>query len=141
MSTAAPLAAPARPLPSPFDRIDQLTGSPQPEATWWAALVQALDRLEERTLEHRANHPRLHSQLSFDAPHLADRATTMNRELDGVRQQVRAARNLVGDRVGDPGAVREVSTVAAQVARRLRRWEQRASDLLHNAYRVDMGGE
>ena len=141
MSTAAPHAVPAHPLPSPFDRIDQLTRSPQPEATWWTALAQALDRLEERILEHRANHPRLHSQLAFDAPHLADRATTMNRELDGVGQQVQAARSLAGERAGDPDAVRQVSTVTAEVSRRLRRWEQRASDLLHHAYRVDIGGE
>lgn len=141
MSTASPLAVPAQSVPSPFDRIDQLTRAPRPEAAWWVGLVQALDRLEERILEHRAHHPRLHSQLAFDAPHLADRATTMNRELDGVGQQVRAARSLVGDRAGDPGAVREVSTVTAEVARRLRRWEQRASDLLHHAYRVDIGGE
>jgi hypothetical protein len=126
---------------APFDRIDQLTRSPRPEATWWVALVQALDRLDERILEHRANHPRLHSQLTNDAPHLADRATTMDRELDGVGQRVRAARSLVGERAGDPAAVREASRVTAEVARRLRRWEQRASDLLHNAYRVDIGGE
>lgn len=126
---------------APFDRIDQLTRSPQPEATWWVALGQALDRLEERILEHRANHPRLHNQLVTDAPQLADLASTMDRELDVVGQRVREARTVVGEHAGDPSSVAAVSTMTAEVARRLRRWERKASDLLHTAYQVDLGGE
>ena len=137
MFTTVPFA----PAGSPFDRVEQLIRVPRPEATWWVALVQALDRLEERILEHRANHPRLHGQLASDAPHLADRASTMDRELDGVGQQVRAARSMVGERAGDPTAVTEASTMTADAARRLRRWERKAGDLLHNAYQVDIGGE
>ncbi len=129
------------PAIAPLDRIDQLTRSPQPEAAWWVALVQALDRLEERILEHRANHPRLHDQLVADAPQLADLASTMDRELDVVGQRVREARTVVGEQAEDPSSVAAVSTMTAEVARKLRRWERKASDLLHNAYQVDIGGE
>lgn len=126
---------------APLDRIDQLTRSPQPEATWWTALVQALDRLEERILEHRAGHPRLHDQLVADAPQLADLASSMDRELDVVGQRLREARTVVGEHVGDRSSIAEASRIAADVARRLRRWERKTSDLLHTAYQVDIGGE
>lgn len=141
MSTAAPLVSPARPVPSPFDRIDQLTRTPRPDATWWVALVETLDRLEERILEHRSNRRGLSRQLTFDAPHLAQRASSMDLELDGVRKRLRDLRGLAGRHAGEPGAVGEVSRLTADVARVLSRWERRASDLLHSAYLVDHGGE
>lgn len=141
MSTAAPLVSSARPVPSPFDRIDQLTRTPRPDATWWVALVETLDRLEERILEHRSNRRGLSRQLTFDAPHLAQRASSMDLELDGVRKRLRDLRGLAGRHAGEPGAVGEVSRLTADVARVLSRWERRASDLLHSAYLVDHGGE
>lgn len=141
MSTAAPLVSPAQPVPSPFDRIDQLTRTPRPDATWWVALVETLDRLEERILEHRSNRRGLSRQLTFDAPHLAQRASSMDLELDGVRKRLRDLRGLAGRHAGEPGAVGEVSRLTADVARVLSRWERRASDLLHSAYLVDHGGE
>ena len=104
MSTAAPLVSPARPVPSPFDRIDQLTRTPRPDATWWVALVETLDRLEERILEHRSNRRGLSRQLTFDAPHLAQRASSMDLELDGVRKRLRDLRGLAGRHAGEPGA-------------------------------------
>lgn len=141
MSAITPVVAPLSPSGSPLDRVDQLTRSPRPDATWWVAVVETLDRLEERILEHRSHRRGLSRQLAFDAPHLAQRASSMDDELDGVRQRLRDVRGVAGRQAGDPGAVGEVSQLAADLARMLRRWERRASDLLHNAYLVDHGGE
>ena len=127
-----------------LDRIEVHLSEPDPGALWWVELVGHLDRLDDALAMHRADVEGpggLHAQVLSDAPRVAPAVARLEIEHDRLADQIREARLRVGAISGDPEGVDEAITATRELVQRLRRHQSDADDLVHEAYRVDIGGE
>lgn len=127
-----------------LDRLDVHLTEPEPGALWWVELVAYLDRLDDELAIHRADVEGpggLHAQVLTDAPRVAPAVARLEIEHDRLATQIREVRLRVGGMSGDPEGVDEAIGATRELVRRLRRHQSDADDLVHEAYRVDIGGE
>ena len=129
---------------SDLDRLELHLAEPDPGAIWWVELAAQLDRLDDAMAVHRADVEGpggLHAQVLAEAPRVAPTVARLEIEHDRLAVRIRELRLLVGQRSGDPEGVAEVSAEVAELVARLRRHDADADDMVHEAYRVDIGGE
>lgn len=129
---------------SDLDRLELHLAEPDPGAMWWVELAAQLDRLDDALAVHRADVEGpggLHAQVLAEAPRVAHTVARLEIEHDRLAVTIRELRLLVGQLSGDPDGVAEVSAATAELVARLRRHDSDADDMVHEAYRVDIGGE
>jgi hypothetical protein len=127
-----------------LDRLELHLAEPEQGATWWVELAGHLDRLDDGLALHRADVEGpggLHAQVLADAPRVAPAVARLEIEHDRLSSQIRDVRLRVGAISGDPEAVPEAIESTRDLLARLRRHQSDADDLVHEAYRVDIGGE
>ncbi len=127
-----------------LDRIELHLAEPEPGALWWVELVAYLDGLDDALAMHRADVEGpggLHAQVLTDAPRVAPAVARLEIEHDRLADQIREARLRVGAISGDPDGVGEAVAATRELVQRLRRHQSDADDVVHEAYRVDIGGE
>lgn len=125
-------------------RLTELARDGRGLAGWWVEVTRQLDDLAEAVLATPgdvADVLGLTEQFRTDAPHLVGRWQRLAREREGLYDQVSAVRLLAGSYAGDPTAVGPVSRAVKDVVARVRRFQERTTDVLLDAYARDMGGE
>jgi hypothetical protein len=80
-------------------------------------------------------------QLREDAPHLMGRWQRLAGERDGLYAAVIEVRLLASRSAGDPTAVFGVNRAIREMLVRVRRFQERTTEVLLDAYERDMGGE
>jgi hypothetical protein len=113
-------------------------------ALWWVALTQQVDAFDDHLARHRADVEGpggLHSQVLADAPRMAPEVARLEIEHDRLGDLIRQIRIRVGELAGDPASTDEAIALVSDLVQRLRRHDEAAASLLHEAYRVDIGGE
>jgi hypothetical protein len=124
-------------------RLAELAGDSRGRASWWVEVTRHLDELAESVLGGAVDLdlPGMTEQLRADAPHLLPRWQRVSAERDGLYAQVSELRQVAGSSAGDPGAVGAVSRAIQELLVRVRRFQERSSDVLFDAYGRDLGGE
>lgn len=119
-----------------------LADTPEPAASWWVELVAELDELSVRLMaDLQTVWTGLQAQLIRDAPHLSAQLRRLDAEADELQGRLVAARILAGRFAGDQAFVREIRDEVRDLLHRLRRFEERTTQLLYEAYERDLGGE
>ena len=80
-------------------------------------------------------------QLRADAPHLMGRWQRMAAERDHLTATITAVRLQAGRGAGDPDAVGPVSAAIRDLVTQVRRYQERTTDVLLDAYQRDLGGD
>ena len=80
-------------------------------------------------------------QLRADAPHLMGRWQRMAADHDHLTAAITAVRLRAGRSAGDPGAVGAVSAAISDLLTHVRRYQERTTDVLLDAYQRDLGGD
>lgn len=127
-----------------LDRLEVHLSEPEPGAVWWVELAGHLDRLDDALALHRADVEGpggLHAQVLSDAPRVAPAVARLEIEHDRLSVAIRDVRLQVGSISGDPDAVPQAIEATRALVGRLRQHQAEADDLVHEAYRVDIGGE
>ena len=125
-------------------RLAQLAREGHGPAGWWVEVARQLDDLAEALLGAPGDVVDVHGlteQFRADAPHLVGRWQRLARERDGLYDQVSQVRLLAGRSAGDPSAVGPVSRAIQELVARVRRFHERTTEVLLDAYERDMGGE
>ncbi|MCU0300597.1 MAG: hypothetical protein MUF35_03210 [Candidatus Nanopelagicales bacterium] len=124
-------------------RLGELTREGRARAGWWVEITRQLDDLAETVLGGAVDVdvPGMTEQLRADAPHLITRWQRIAAERDELHAEVTAVRQLAGTCAGDPQAVTPVSHAIQDLLLRVRRFQERTSDVLYDAYARDLGGE
>jgi hypothetical protein len=125
-------------------RLIELSREERGQAGWWVEVTRQLDDLAEAVLASPGDVVDalgLTEQFRSDAPHLVGRWQRLSREREGLFEQVCQVRLLAGSSAGDPLAVGPVSRAVRTVVARVRRFQERTTDVLLDAYARDMGGE
>lgn len=125
-------------------RLIELSHGDRGQAGWWVEVTRQLDDLAEAVLATPGDVVDvlgLTEQFRTDAPHLVGRWQRLALEREGLFEAVCQVRLLAGSSAGDPTAVGPVSRAVQNVVTRVRRFQERTSDVLLDAYARDMGGE
>lgn len=122
-------------------RLGELLADSRGRAGWWVEVTRQLDDLAETVHTGPDSVSRVPDQLRTDAPHLLRRWQRLSADRDRLYEEVRELRIVTGSQAGDPAAVGAVSRSIRDVLGRVRRYEERSSDVLLEAYERDMGGE
>lgn len=125
-------------------RLDDLAHDGRAGASWWVEVTRGLDDLADSVLSAPGNlidPAGFTEQIRSDAPHLMGRWIRLNSERDRLYRAVTEVRMLAGRSAGDPGAVGVVSHAIREVLHRARRFQDRTTEVLLDAYERDMGGE
>lgn len=125
-------------------RLTALLQESRGTAGWWVEVTRQLDQLAETV--HQAPGDLIDvdgfaDQIRADAPHLLGRWTKLSGDRDLLIQEVAAVRRMAGGCAGDPAAVAPVSRAIRDVLARVRRFQERTTEVLLDAYERDMGGE
>lgn len=113
-------------------------------ALWWVTLTNQVDAFDDHLARHRADVEGpggLHAQVLADSPRMAPEVARLEIEHDRLGDLIRQIRLRVGELAGDPAASDEAIGLVSDLVDRLRRHDEAAESLLHEAYRVDIGGE
>jgi hypothetical protein len=113
-------------------------------ASWWVELARQLDDLADavrREPGDLVDAEGFTEQIRDDAPHLMSRWLRMSTERDGLYDAVTHVRLQVGRDAGDPSAVEAISSAIRDLLARARRFQERTTDVLLDAYARDLGGE
>lgn len=124
-------------------RLDVLAADTRGTASWWVDVTRELDDLAESVQVAPGDvrdAPGFTEQIRWDAPHLMGRWSRLAAERDGLYDSVNAVRLLASRNAGDPGAVATVSRAIRDLLLRVRRYNERTSDVLLDAYERDLGG-
>ena len=146
-TTGAHRSTPAHPSPittADLDRWEVHLAEPEHTALWWVELAGNLDRLDDAFAAHRADVEGAggwHAQVLHDAPRVAPLVARLEIDHDRLSNRIREARSRIGELAGDPAGAAEAIGLARDILERLRCHEEDARDLVHEAYRVDLGGE
>jgi len=143
MNDSAPEAMHAITL-ADLDQIQLHLSDPEHNALWWVTLTQQVDAFDDHLARHRADvegSGGLHAQVLTDAPRMAPQIARLEIEHDRLGDLIRQIRIRVGELAGDPAATDEAIALVSDLVQRLRRHDEAAESLLHEAYRVDIGGE
>jgi hypothetical protein len=125
-------------------RLTELLQDRRGRASWWVEVTRHLDQLAESVQATPGDmwDPRGFSeQLRDDAPHMMGRWLRLAGERDHLYDSVREVRMLAGRYAGDPAAVSAVSRAVKDLLGRVRRFQERTTEVLLDAYERDMGGE
>ncbi len=121
-------------------RLSELTKDRRGLAGWWVEVTRQLDSLGEAVLGTPVDNG-MDEQFRFDAPHLVTRCQHLSVERDGLYEEVAKVRLLAGRSAGDPLAVGPVIRAVQDVVARVRRFQERTTAVLLDAYERDLGGE
>lgn len=125
-------------------RLTALLDDHRGGAGWWVDIAGQLDRLSEalrRAPGDLVDPEGFTEQLRADAPHLMSRWVRLCHEGEVLAAKLGEVRLLVGTQAADPAAVPAVSTAIKDVLARARRYQERTTDVLLDAYERDIGGE
>lgn len=125
-------------------RLEELSRDSRAGATWWVEVTRQLDSLAEAVRTVPGDMVDLRGfteQIRSDAPHLMGRWVRVAGEQDDLYDAVTGVRMLASSCAGDPGAVETISLAIRDVLVRIRRFQERTTDVLLDAYERDMGGE
>jgi hypothetical protein len=127
-----------------LDALANLVREAPRNASWWVEVAMRLDDLDDRLALHRAEveGPQgLHAQILEDSPRVATSVARLEIAHDGLADTIRLLRIQVGLVSGDPDQTDAVASAVLDLVDRLRKHSSAAADVLHEAYRVDVGGE
>jgi hypothetical protein len=125
-------------------RLASLLEDQRGRATWWVEVARQLDDLADavRSAPGDLIDPEgFTEQLRADAPHMMDRWIRLSQEGDGLHEAVTEVRMLVGEYAGDPSAIDAVRRAVSDVLAKVRRFQERTTEVLLDAYERDLGGE
>jgi hypothetical protein len=125
-------------------RLGSLLEDQRGRATWWVEVARQLDDLADavRSAPGDLIDPEgFTEQLRADAPHMMDRWIRLSQEGDGLHEAVTEVRMLVGEYAGDPSAIDAVRRAVSDVLAKVRRFQERTTEVLLDAYERDLGGE
>ena len=125
-------------------RLGSLLEDQRGRATWWVEVARQLDDLADavRSAPGDLIDPEgFTEQLRADAPHMMDRWIRLSQEGDGLHEAVCEVRMLVGEYAGDPSAIDAVRRAVSDVLAKVRRFQERTTEVLLDAYERDLGGE
>ena len=80
-------------------------------------------------------------QIRADAPYLMGRWLRLAGDRDQLTAAIAAARLQAGNMAGDPDAVGTVSAAIRALLAQVRRYQERTTDVLLDAYQRDLGGD
>lgn len=125
-------------------RLGELVQEGRSGASWWVEVTRQLDDLAESV---RSAPGDLVDALGFteqiraDAPHLMGRWMRLVGEREGLYDAITEVRLLASRSAGDPTAVSGVAGAIRDVLGRVRRFQERTTEVLLDAYQRDLGGE
>ena len=125
-------------------RLVELVNDERPGAGWWVAITRALDDLADAvytTPGDLLDPEGFTEQLRADAPHLIGRWLRMVADRDHLTATITAVRLQAGRGAGDPDAVGPVSAAIRALLTQVRRYQERTTDVLLDAYQRDLGGD
>ena len=125
-------------------RLQDLARDHLGRAGWWVEVTRQLDSLAEAVRDvpgEMIDLRGLTEQIRSDAPHLMGRWQRLAGEQDSLVEAVTEVRMLAGRSAGDPTAVEMVSAAIQDLLARIRRFQERTTDVLLDAYERGMGGE
>ena len=125
-------------------RLQDLARDHLGRAGWWVEVTRQLDSLAEAVRDvpgEMIDLRGLTEQIRSDAPHLMGRWQRLAGEQDSLVEAVTEVRMLAGRSAGDPTAAEMVSAAIQDLLARIRRFQERTTDVLLDAYERDMGGE
>jgi hypothetical protein len=113
-------------------------------ASWWVEVARQLDDLADavrREPGDMVDAEGFTEQIRDDAPHLMSRWMRLSTERDGLYDAVTHVRLQVGRDAGDPTAAESVRHAIRALLARARRFQERTTEVLLDAYERDLGGE
>jgi hypothetical protein len=125
-------------------RLDELLAASRPGAGWWVQITRALDDLADAvhsTPGDLIDPDGFTEQLRSDAPHLMGRWQRLAGDRDHLTAAITAVRLQAGRSAGDPDAVGTVSAAIRALLTQVRRYQERTTDVLLDAYQRDLGGD
>ncbi len=126
------------------EQLDRLMQDRRGSAGWWVQVARQLDDLSDAVAAAPGDlvDPQgFTEQLRSDAPHLMGRWMRLSHEGEELAQSVAQVRLLVGEYAGDRTAVDAVCRAIHDVLSAVRRFQERTTDVLLDAYERDLGGE
>lgn len=126
------------------ERLTHLLEDRRGRAGWWVEVARQLDELSEavfRAPGDLVDADGFTEQLRSDAPHLMGRWVRLSHEGESLSRDVIRVRLLVGEYAGDPTAVDAVSGAIRDMLNAVRRFQERTTEVLLDAYERDLGGE
>jgi hypothetical protein len=112
--------------------------------SWWVEIARQLDDLADavrREPGDLVDAEGFTEQIRADAPHLMGRWMRLSTERDGLYDAVTNVRLQVGQDAGDPSAVDSAKHSIHALLARARRFQERTTEVLLDAYERDLGGE
>lgn len=125
-------------------RLTHLLEDRRGRASWWVDVARQLDDLAAavRSAPGDLVDPAgFTEQLRDDAPHMMGRWMRLSHEGEGLHDEISRVRLLVGEYAGDASAVDAVSRAVKGVLDQVRRFQERTTEVLLDAYERDFGGE
>jgi hypothetical protein len=125
-------------------RLDELLGAQRPGAGWWVQTTRALDDLADAvhtTPGDLIDPDGFTEQIRSDAPYLMGRWLRLAGDRDQLTAAIAAVRLQAGLAAGDPDAVGTVSAAIRTLLAQVRRYQERTTDVLLDAYQRDLGGD
>ena len=116
----------------------------QAGASWWVEVTRQLDDLADAVQSAPGDlldAAGFTEQIRADAPHLMGRWERMAGERDGLIVAVTDVRMLAGHSAGDSALIGPVTHAIQDLLQRVRRFQQRTTEVLLDAYERDLGGE
>ena len=125
-------------------RLDDLLDDLRTGAGWWVAITRALDDLADAvhtTPGDLIDPDGFTEQIRSDAPYLMGRWLRLAGDRDQLTAAIAAVRLQAGCAAGDPDAVGTVSAAIRTLLAQVRRYQERTTDVLLDAYQRDLGGD
>jgi hypothetical protein len=125
-------------------RLVELLVHQRPDASWWAQITRDLDDLADAvhtTPGDLVDPDGFTEQIRSDAPHLMGRWLRLAGDRDQLTTAIAAVRLQAGRAAGDPDAVATVSAAIHTLLTQVRRYQERTTDVLLDAYQRDLGGD
>ena len=124
--------------------FDELLAASRPDAGWWVQITGALDDLADAvhsTPGDLIDPEGFTEQIRSDAPYLMGRWLRLAGDRDQLTAAIAAVRLQTGNMAGDPDAVGTVSAAIRALLTQVRRYQERTTDVLLDAYQRDLGGD
>jgi hypothetical protein len=112
--------------------------------SWWVEVARQLDDLAAAVRTEPGDlvdAEGFTEQIRDDAPHLMGRWMRLSAEREGLYDAVAQVRLQVGRDAGDPTAVEAAQQAIRSLLTRARRFQERTTEVLLDAYERDLGGE
>jgi len=125
-------------------RLTQLIDDHRGSTSWWVELARQLDDLADavrREPGDLVDAEGFTEQIRADAPHLMGRWLRLSTERDGLEDAVTHVRLQVARDAGDESAVEPARHAIRTLLTRARRFQERTTEVLLDAYERDLGGE